>query len=58
MQKIISTVFIVVGALLTIVGLFFNLLKWDDIFQGIIYGPIILFLGIAVFLYKKIAKRR
>lgn len=53
MQKILSKVLISIGGLLAIVGLFFNLLKWNDIFQGIIFGPIVIVFGIILLLYKK-----
>jgi hypothetical protein len=53
MGKIISKILIIVGALLTMIGLLFKLLKWIDIFQGIIYGPLILILGIIILLYKR-----
>lgn len=53
MQKILSKVLISIGGLLAIVGLFFNFLKWNDIFQGIIFGPIIIVIGIILLLYTK-----
>ena len=53
MQKILSKVIISIGVLLAIVGLFFKLLKWNDIFQGIISGPIFIAIGIIILFYKK-----
>ena len=52
--KVISILFLGLGALLLLVGLFFYLMKWPDIFKGMISGPILLIIGLIIFLFNRI----
>jgi len=56
MQKRIGKIMIVIGVLLTLVGLLFKLLKWNDLYMGIVSGPIFIFTGLIIFLLKKLSK--
>lgn len=47
--KTISIVLIVLGALLYLVGLQFKIMHWPDMFKGTISGPIVLIIGLIVF---------
>lgn len=47
--KRISIVLIVFGTLLYIVGLKFKIMHWPDMFKGTISGPIVLIIGLIVF---------
>ena len=53
MQKAIGKIIIVIGVLLTLVGLLFSLLKWHDIYMGIISGPIVIIIGLIILFFKK-----
>ncbi len=43
--KVVSIIFIVLGALLFIVGFLFKIMHWPDIFKGYYSGPILFFIG-------------
>ena len=45
----ISIVLIVFGVLLYLVGLQFKIMHWPDMFKGTISGPIVLIIGLIVF---------
>ena len=47
--KTISIVLIVFGALLYLVGLQFKIMHWPDMFKGTISSPIVLIIGLIVF---------
>jgi predicted membrane channel-forming protein YqfA (hemolysin III family) len=47
--KTISIVLIVLGALLYLVGLQFRIMHWPDMFKGTISGPMVLIIGLIVF---------
>ena len=47
--KTISIVLIVFGVLLYLVGLQFKIMHWPDMFKGTISGPIVLIIGLIVF---------
>ncbi len=52
--KFFSIFFIVVGMLLLLVGYYFRIMQWPDLFSGIITGPAALILGIILFVIKVI----
>lgn len=56
MQKAIGKIIIVIGVLLTLIGLLFKLLKWNDIYMGIVSGPIFIIVGLIIFRLKKSSK--
>ena len=55
--KTISIVLIVLGALLYLVGLQFRIMHWPDMFKGTISGPIVLIVGLIVFVIYRTKKR-
>jgi uncharacterized membrane protein len=55
--KTISIVFIILGALLLLVGVTYKIMHWPDMFKGAISGPIVLFLGLILFLVYQMKKK-
>jgi hypothetical protein len=53
--KYISIAVMIVGGLLSIVGILFHIQHWPDMFNGIVLGPVILLLGVILFIIRLIA---
>jgi len=55
--RIISFVLIGLGLLLFITGILFKIQHWPDMFKGFISGPIIILIGVIIFIVTVIKKR-
>jgi uncharacterized membrane protein len=44
---------LICGFLLFLVGLFFKLFHWPDMFNGIYVGPVFIILGVVIFIISK-----
>ena len=56
-MKTISIALIILGVLILLVGLYFNFMQWPDLFKGTISGPILLFIGLVLFIVDKLNKK-
>ena len=55
--KSISLILIVLGGLILLVGLYFNYMQWPDLFKGIYSGPVLLILGLILFIIYKVKRK-
>ncbi len=57
-MKTVSIALMIVGALLLLTGLFFEMMKFPPhLFRGIISGPVLLIVGLILFFVYKIIRR-
>jgi hypothetical protein len=47
----------ILGVLLSLVGLLFKFFHWPDMFKGIMTGPMILLLGVVLFILSLSSRR-
>lgn len=52
--KLVSIILIVLGLLLTFVGLIFEIMRWPDLFKGLISGPIFVLIGLVSVIINKL----
>lgn len=55
-MKVFSIIIVIIGALFLIVGVIFKLSDWPDLWNGLVSGPIIVTVGIILFIFQKKAK--
>ncbi|RLD45486.1 MAG: hypothetical protein DRI88_08645 [Bacteroidetes bacterium] len=51
--KITSIVFLVLGTMLLLTGLLFKTMKWPDLFEGTISGPVFLITGLILLIINR-----